>query len=274
MSSSRKAVVVTGVSRGIGLALCLQLLKQDHYEVIGISRTAKDNLNKDLLKYEKFQYIQADLTATKGIDTVLNTLKQYDENSAQFEIYALVNNAAVLITPKNLEDENFADLQMAIDLNLTVPVKLCVGIIPYMRQDSRILNLTSRAGVTVVPQIGTYCIAKAGLDMATKILRAELAEKRIAVATIIPGEVDTGMQTTLRCEDQDQSSFKLKAAFQENKNSDALISPALCAQFLHWVLCRVDHATFNTQEGAWYIYDESHHQHWLTDGQVLPKCPF
>ena len=250
---------ITGVSRGIGLALAKNLLERG-IEVVGISRAQKSTM-QDLSKYPNFSYVSADLTSQEGFLAVQEFLKN---QKLTFDF--IINNAGMMMPPCNLEQMSFHDIENVININLLVPIKLSSLLLPYCNKGAKILNVTSRAATSPVAQVGPYCISKAGLNMFTEVLRKELFNKHIAVAAVIPGEVDTQIQDILRNTD----GFNLSEKFYDNYINGKLITPAMCAQFLSWLLCETAADEFNSQ--LWEIYDVSHHAKWLQE--ELPAFPF
>jgi short-subunit dehydrogenase len=260
-NNRNKRALITGVSRGIGYALAQNLLDRG-IEVVGVSRADKSCL-KELLLNSKFTYLSADLTTNEGIFELQEFLRT---NGYSFDY--IVHNAAMMMPPCKMQDMNLRDMEQTIKLNLIVPMKLTRILSPFYRPKVRILNITSRAATTAVPEVGPYCISKAGLDMLTKILKKELLDRDIAISAVIPGEVDTEIQNILRT----TNSFHLKEKFDENYNQGKLISPHMCADFLSWLLCEISFDEFNAKEIPWNIYDADHQKYWLKG--TLPAFPF
>jgi short-subunit dehydrogenase len=260
-SDQHKVALITGVSRGIGHELAQNLLDRGIH-VIGISRSDASAV-KDLCVHQNFSYICVDLTTSDGISTVQNYI---DEHDCTFDF--VVHNAGMMMPPQNLDVMDLKTMEDVIQLNLMVPMKLSSIAIPHCNSGARILNVTSRAATTIVPQVGPYCISKAGLNMLTGILQKELTSCKIAVASVIPGEVDTEIQNVLR----EAPEFTLKEKFRENYADEKLVSPRMCAQFLAWLLCDCAYDDFNRADYVWEIYDTSHHAQWLTG--TLPAFPF
>ncbi len=77
------------------------------------------------------------------------------------------------------------------------------------------------------------------------------------VAGVIPGEVDTNMQLTLRTAD-----FSLKDFFQKNYNDKILIAPQVTAKFISYLLCDMLAEDFNSSETPFSIYDMKLQERW------------
>lgn len=260
-SESLRRALITGVSKGIGHALAKNLLDRGIH-VLGISRSATSAI-PDLLSYPNFSYISLDLTK----DSDLLVLKKHITDN-NYTIDFLVQNAAIMTEPCILEKTPLEDMEKALSLNLLVPMKMSNILSSFYCDNSRILIITSRVADEAIPQVGPYCISKAGLNMFTRILQKELSERNIGIADVIPGEVDTSMQEVLR----NASDFSLKDDFFQNYKNEKLITPEVCAQFLSWLLCDIAFDDFKSKEEPWNIYDVTYHKQWLKGN--LPKCPW
>lgn len=257
---AKQVALVTGVSRGIGYALTQNLLNRG-IQVIGIARSDVSAV-QELVADPNFIYISADLATPEGIETVRTYIKTH-----QYSFDFIVHNAAIMMPPQTIETMDLETMEKVIQVNLLAPMKLSKIVITHCNINARILNINSCASIIPFPQVAPYCIAKAGLTMFTNVLRQELQNRSIAVASVIPGDVDTEMQRILR----ETREFNLAEKLYENYNTGQLIAPNICAQFLSWLLCDTSFDDFNNALTQWDIYDQSHHAHWLRGD--LPAFP-
>lgn len=257
-----KAALITGATQGIGLALTRTLLSQG-WTVFGVGRD-QGSLDRTSSEYAAFIPIRADLTNNDDLKRIAGIVKD-----AQIPLNILVQNAGMKTPPRDLEDHSCEAIDEVISLNLSAPMKLTALLIPMMSPGSRILYVTSRAASLKLMQSSTYCATKAGLDEVAGIVRQELRKKNIAVGSVIPGEVDTGIQKTLR----ETPGFHLQQIFQQAYKSGQLIRPEICANYLKWLLCDLSFEEFNN-DVIHTIYDKVHHKHWLTNPTDLPTFPF
>jgi dehydrogenase/reductase SDR family protein 4 len=190
-SLAGKVAVVTGGRRGIGRAIALALAKAGADVALG-DRVADDGeLEKAAAEIEKLGRrslaLQADITRKAEVDSLVQ--KTLAELGA---IDILVNNAAMNIRAPLLE-LNEAGWDRVIDTDLK-GYYLCsqaAGRVMVGQKRGNIINIASTAAVDTAPEMGAYCIAKAGVVMLTRILAIELAQYNIRVNAVAPSIVKT-----------------------------------------------------------------------------------
>ncbi|MDN7241065.1 SDR family NAD(P)-dependent oxidoreductase [Planococcus sp. N028] len=226
--------IVTGASQGIGLALCRQLIEAGQF-VIGIARSADEQwsgahfLSFDLTDLPKIQGLMGDIAGLlpKNIQSV-----------------TLINNAGT-VEPIGLAYQNDpADIQASIALNLTAPMILSSAFIAQFRDSEikkSIVNISSGAGRKVYEGWSAYCAGKAGLDHFSRVLDAETAQ--VKVVSVAPGIIDTGMQEKIR--ESDASAFPLIDRFKGYKETGALSTPEETAAQLITLMQRPDFQSLN-----------------------------
>jgi 3-oxoacyl-[acyl-carrier protein] reductase len=189
----RDYVVVTGASRGLGLAVCQQLLVDD-YSVIGIARTCSEALNELTSNYpETFINVTTDLSKTDDIPALCQTLvKQYGRP------YGLVNNAAaghdgVLATMPNEEIDSL------LSLNIQSPILLAKYLTRSMmlNRRGRVINISSIIAKTGFNGLSVYAATKAALEGFSKSLAREVGKAGITVNCVAPGYLETDMTSGL-----------------------------------------------------------------------------
>ena len=106
----------------------------------------------------------------------------------------LVNNAGV-IGGGPLETTTTAEWDRLIDTDLKGPFFFARAAIPHLvaRAGASIVNVSSVTGERPYPNVGPYCVAKAGLDMLTWCLALELAPRGVRVNAINPGVIVTNL---------------------------------------------------------------------------------
>ena len=196
----KRVALITGGSRGIGLGIAQQLAAAGCNLVVNGVRP-KDALGDTLSDLKKFGvdvlYCMADVSRTGDRQRMISEIRAH---YGRLDI--LVNNAG--IAPKERKDileaseESFSDL---LQTNLQGPYFLTQSVANWMirqQQDSVdfngcIINITSVSAVVASVNRGEYCVAKAGLSMATQLFAARLGEFNIPVYEVRPGIIRTDM---------------------------------------------------------------------------------
>jgi 3-oxoacyl-[acyl-carrier protein] reductase len=175
---TKKRVLVTGASKGIGRAV-MQRLAADGYHVTGLARSRP----ADLGPQEDFHCIDlSDLAATRAL---------VERLAAEAPFYGLVNNAA-MSPVTSLDDCTIDDMQTAAQLNLYATLVCTQAVAAGMRaaRAGRIVNLSSRAALGKVNRTA-YSASKAGVIGMSRTHALELAEHGITVNVIAPGPIAT-----------------------------------------------------------------------------------
>jgi 2-deoxy-D-gluconate 3-dehydrogenase len=184
-----KVVLVTGGSRGIGLALARELLEQNA-QVIICARKAEglEKAAAELAQSERLTTVQAHVADADQVDALFETIK---EKFGHLDV--AVNNVGMnLPTPAiaDLDPKLFAKI---IDTNLTGNF-LCArraARLMRTRKRGKIVSITSLAAHRAAPMMGIYGIAKSAVEMLTKVLAAETAGDNIQVNAVAPAMVRT-----------------------------------------------------------------------------------
>lgn len=252
-------VVVTGASRGICHDL-VELLLTSGREVVGLARQA-DTAGGAGQPAVEYTGISADLSSPEGIAEGIERIHRVVDGRP---VAALVNGAGAVTPVGDLTQQSSRSMLASLCLMAVAPARLAAGVAGLMPEGGRILNLSTRSAHETFPGLGLYCMSKHALRSVTRSLQLELAP-RIAVADLIPGEVDTAMQADLR--EPDPVSFEMAGFFRGNRPN--LIPPELAARFCLWVLTQTSHSQF-AGGTPWYIYDRDNQDQWLPPGTGFP----
>ncbi len=184
-ASLNQIAVVTGASRGIGLAV-VQLLDGLGWEVFCCGRSEVEQLPW-LALCHKVQYLSADLSTPEGCDAMAQFVL-----SRATKVDMLVHNAGAFVsdTVLNAPDKQLEGLMA---LNVYSPYQLSRALHSILRKSSRpyVFTLCSVASLKAYPGGASYCISKFALLGLTKMLRAEWLSDGIAVSALLPGAVFT-----------------------------------------------------------------------------------
>ncbi len=183
----RRVAVVTGGTRGIGEAICVELKNMGHQVVAnygGNDQAAKEFTDRTGIPAFKFD--------VGDYDAVEAGLKQIESDFGPIDI--LVNNAGItrdgVLAKMNCDNWN-----AVLDTNLKSCYNTCHTLVPGMRDRKfgRIINISSVNGQAGQYGQVNYTAAKAGILGFTKALALETAKYGITVNAIAPGYVDTEM---------------------------------------------------------------------------------
>lgn len=171
---SKKRAVVTGGTKGIGLAIATKLHDNGH-EVLVTGTKQTTTINKNFL------YHMADFSTMTEIHGFADFLKKYSPD-------ILINNAGINIISsfENISLKSFLNIQQ---VNVTAPFCLCQAALPHMKKNNwgRIVNIASIW--SKISKIGraAYSTSKFGLDGMTAALAAEVAANGILANCVSPG---------------------------------------------------------------------------------------
>jgi NAD(P)-dependent dehydrogenase (short-subunit alcohol dehydrogenase family) len=181
-----KTALITGASRGLGLALAREVATRGWRLVIDArGAPALEAARRELAA-------QTDVTALVG-DVADDRHRRALVSAAGDRIDALVNNASVLgLSPQPpLASHPIDVLEEIFRVNALAPIALVQLALPVMPHGARIVNVTSDAAVEAYEGWGGYGSSKAALEQLTAILAAEHPE--LAVYAFDPGDMNTAM---------------------------------------------------------------------------------
>lgn len=196
----KRVALITGGSRGIGFGIAEQLAKDGFDLAINGVRTA-DDAAQAIKKLKDFGndviYCRGNISSSTDRENILRQVRDHFE-----KLHVLVNNAGV--APKERKDildateESFDDV---ISTNLKgtyfLTQKAANWMITQKKSDLHfmgcIVNISSISATVASVNRGEYCIAKAGLTMATQLFAVRLGEFDIPVFEIRPGVIRTDM---------------------------------------------------------------------------------
>ena len=203
--SHHRAVLVTGGSRGIGRAICLELARQD-------CRVAVNYLQREDAANEVVQTIKTaggNAIALRGNVASPEDhgylLKATQETFGRLDV--LVNNAGIsFLGRKDLLEATAESWDQVLATNLKGPFFLSQAAAKAMielicRQtipEGKIINISSVSAYAASVNRGDYCIAKAGVAMMTQLFALRLAAEKIRVYEICPGVIQSDMTAPVK----------------------------------------------------------------------------
>jgi NAD(P)-dependent dehydrogenase (short-subunit alcohol dehydrogenase family) len=179
--------LVTGASRGLGLALARALAERGWSLVIDArGADALEAARRELASYTQVAAIPGDIADEGHRRELLAALDG--------PLGLLVNNASTLgVSPlPPLAEYPTHALEHVFRVNVVAPLALVQLALPRLVHDARILNVSSDAAVEAYEGWGAYGASKAALDQLTNVLAAERDDVR--VYSVDPGDMNTQMQ--------------------------------------------------------------------------------
>ncbi|MEA1935549.1 MAG: SDR family oxidoreductase [Thermodesulfobacteriota bacterium] len=203
-----KAVVITGVSTGIGEATA-KLLARAEYHVFGSVRKKEDAGNLQDQLGDNFTSLIFDVTdetaVTAGAEIVKNSLGNNDQ------LVALINNAAISVGGPILHID-IESIRKVLEVNLIGVISVTkafaslLGAYKGAKNTGKIINLSSISGKFALPFMGPYTASKFALEGLSDSLRRELLLYGIDVIVVEPGPIKTPIWD--KVPDIENSSFR------------------------------------------------------------------
>ncbi len=191
-----KLIIVTGASKGLGLAICERLLKEE-YKVVGISRSMTDEFAALQTKFPETLFRETyDFANTDDIQKLVRIITKTHGN-----IYGLINNAA-LGHDGVLGTMHESQIHELIKVNVESPILLAkyASRSMLMKLQGRVINIGSIIASTGFNGLSVYGATKASMSGFTKSLARELGKANITVNTVAPGYMKTAMTSGLEGE--------------------------------------------------------------------------
>ena len=182
--NSRGAVLITGVSSGIGKALALQLLR-DGYRVLGTVRKKSDG---EYLRKAGGVPLRLDVTEHKRLPAAVRRVRSL---LGSLPLAALVNNAGLSLCG-SWEHLSLDEVRAQFEVNFFSVVAVTRAFLPLIRSGrGRILLISSTSARFPFGLMGAYASSKSALEAFAITLRQELYSERIPVICLQPGPTKT-----------------------------------------------------------------------------------
>ncbi|HTJ23823.1 MAG TPA: SDR family oxidoreductase [Gemmatimonadaceae bacterium] len=188
MTRSRTALV-TGASRGIGLAVA-KALASGGWRVGLVARGAEALDDAARVVGGDASSMACDLSDERALRSLVDRAGESFGGAPD----VLVNSAGVFaLAPAHLADA--ADFERALEVNLVGPFRLVRAFLPAMRErrSGHVVSIGSVADHVALPGNSGYAASKFGLRGFHEVLRTELAGTGVRATLVSPGPVDTGM---------------------------------------------------------------------------------
>ncbi|HFE46840.1 MAG TPA: SDR family oxidoreductase [Nannocystis exedens] len=235
MSTQHPLAVVTGASRGIGLAIARRLA-QDH-DLLLCARDPQrlqDAIRGPLSEANVVAFSAVDLSTRAGVQELLTTVQSLGRG-----VRVLVNNAGIAASASIARsDDDLFDRLLAI--NARAPFALTRALLPGMIAGGggRVINIASTAALKGYAYTAAYSASKAAVLGWTRALAVEVATSGVTINALCPGFTDTDIasdaiatiqRTTDRNADEARTSL---ARFSPQRR---LLAPAEIAEFVAFI---------------------------------------
>lgn len=193
-----KRVLVTGGARGLGLAICRQLVEQD-WRVLTCSRGASPELEELIQSQpDSIEFYPCDLASGEE-------RKRLIEQAELLEgLDAFVANAA-LGTDGLLTMTNEVRIRECLEVNLTATILLAKDVIKGMlNHGGSLIFISSVAARTGLAGLSIYSATKGALVSFSRSIAREYGERGIRSNCVLPGFLETGMSETLNAEQRER----------------------------------------------------------------------
>ena len=198
----KKIAVVTGASSGLGAEFALQISHdyQNFFDELWLIARRKENLDNlaDKLSFlpqeKKIKTISLDLSGKNGVNSLndffLLEKQNLESENKKLNISILVNNAGFGTYGPFEKTPVEKEMQM-VDLNCTTVTGICGISLPFMNENSIIINTSSLAAFMPLGNFAVYAATKSFVLSFSIALAAELKEKGIKICALCPGSVST-----------------------------------------------------------------------------------
>lgn len=179
----QKNIIITGVSRGIGLELVKILAKK--HQILAISRNVKP--------VEKIKNVKALALDLTQINYLKKAVAYVDNNWGKVDI--IIHNAGKLIN-KPFKETTTNDFFEVYQVNVFAVAELSRLMLPYLRKGSHVLTISSMGGIqgsSKFPGLSAYSSSKGAVITLTELLAEEYKEDGIAFNALALGAVQTEM---------------------------------------------------------------------------------
>ncbi len=212
-------IVITGASRGIGMATALVLARAGHQVVA----TMRDPANcPELGQIAKAENLPIRIE-TMDVDSDASVSACFSRIHSQVPVDALVNNAGVERLGA-VEETPLAEFQRCMETNYFGAIRCIQAVAPGLRSRGRgiIVNVTSVAGKISVAPMAPYTASKAALEAISEVLAQEMKAFGVRVAIVEPGIIDTRMARNIE-------TLPTSVIYPQAKRTAALFKASLAA---------------------------------------------
>ena len=190
----KKLAIITGGSRGLGKSSALALADKGVDVIFTYHNNvhaAQDVIDEIKQKGQKAFSLQLDtrniVTISEFVDQIQTVLTNEFSRS---DFDCLLNNAGTGLHA-SLEDTTYDELEDMLAIHVKGPFFLTQSLLPLLKDGGHILNVSSGLARFSLPGSGAYAMAKGAVEVMTRYMAKELANRQIRVNTLAPGAIAT-----------------------------------------------------------------------------------
>lgn len=208
-----KVALVTGASRGIGRAIATRLAQDGALVAVHYRSNweAAEAVVRDIERNDGTAFaIGKELGSSESIKALYEALDEaLEERTGDTHFDILVNNAGIALSAP-IEDTTEEAYDEIMTINVKTPFFLIQQALPRLRDEGRIINLSSAVTRISLPAIPAYSMTKGAINTLTLALSNQLGPRGITINAIQPGFVATDMNAAML---QDPNGRKFGADF-------------------------------------------------------------
>ena len=220
---SGKVVLVTGSSRGIGAAMIQAFAQRGARCVVTYLADANGQNQSDAHSVAKEMrdalVVECDVTNPEQVTAMMS---QIGEQLGGLDV--LVNNSGI-IRDRTMKKLTLEEFESVVRVNLTGTFNVTQKAAAVLRQNGRIINLSSVSGQMGLFGQANYSSSKAAIIALTKVSAREFARQQITVNAIAPGFIDVGMSKGMP--DEVTENFKKQIPLGRMGEASEIVDAAL-----------------------------------------------
>lgn len=239
MKNSRKIVLITGCSTGIGRALAEEFARLGNI----VYATARNPKSLSELQNSGIRPVKLDVNNAENIQQTVDLLTKEE---GRLDI--LVNNAGYSAVGP-LAELPLDALRQQFETNVFAPIALIQSLLPLLLKapGAMIVNMGSISGILTTPFAGVYCASKSALHAFSDVLRMELAPFNIHVVMVQPGAIRSNLGDTatkgVSVNQKSNSLYKpIFAAIRERANVSQ-VNPTGTGEFAQKLVAKLNRKT-------------------------------
>src|SRR3989338_6025030 len=192
--SGNRIALVTGASRGIGKAIAMELARNKVNIILNYNKNEKE-AEEVVNEIKKLGVdavaVKADISKFEECSAMMDFIKK------KFEWLDIVVNNAGALSDKTLKNMTKEQWDFVMNINLDGTFNVTKNALPLIRENGRVINISSIVGISGNFGQTNYAASKAGIIGFTKSLAKELGKRKITVNAVAPGFIDTQMTKSI-----------------------------------------------------------------------------